>query len=176
MTEDADAIGAFVAKHDQPGFSVYRCINPLKPGSRRRAKDTVLHIERVCLDLDFKSIEERPGEIDNILLTKLAGGLEPTRVVNSGGGLHITWELKEPAEPDDPDIARAWAYLIDLLAADRAISHAAALLRVEGTHNTKRGDRVRVEATWDSGNPVDISEFENLADKLGERPLLTRKA
>ena len=176
FTEDAEVIGAFIAKHDQPGFSVYRCINPLKPGSRRRCKDTILHIERVCVDLDFKSIEESPEEIERILLTTLSGVLEPTSVVRSGGGLHVKWELKEPVEPDDPTIVRAWSYLIDLLGGDRAISHAAALLREEGTHNTKRGEPgVLVEALWGSGNTVDITGFADLEDKLGARPLLTRR-
>jgi hypothetical protein len=111
-----------------------------------------------------------------VLLNTLSGVLEPTRVVKSGGGLHVKWELKEPVEPDDPTVARAWSYLISLLGADPSISHAAALLREEGTHNSKRGDPVLVEAVWGSGNPVDITEFENLSDKLGDRPLLTKKA
>jgi hypothetical protein len=175
FSEDDAAIAAFVSRNDQPGRSVFECPNPLKPGSRTRDKETILQDETIVSDLDFRTIEEDPKEVDRILVEKFARAIEPTYVVKSGGGLHVKFKLKEPVAPDDPSAQRVRDFLIWLLAADPMVCNPASLIRVEGTHNTKYGEPVLVERDWGSENPVDLSELVDLIDEFSG-PLLTRKA
>jgi hypothetical protein len=177
FSDDPGAIAAFVAKWDRPGWAVYRCVNPLRPGSRRRSIEDVEAIERFCIDLDFKDLVEVPEEIDAKLLQL---PLEPTAVRNSGGGRHIDFELNEPIDAGDDDhFARAREVLKRLTAAlsgDPAPAHPAALLREEGSHNSKReGEPVLVETLWGSGKPVDITDIEAMLDLLPEAGMFTRK-
>jgi hypothetical protein len=98
FSDDPAEIEKFKALHDHPGCGVYRCVNPLKPGSRRRVIQNVEQVERIVVDVDFKTIAETRDEV----YARLIGlDLEPTQAVMSGGGWHLKWELKEPIEADD---------------------------------------------------------------------------
>ena len=175
FSDDPNEIDEFVAKHDRPGFAVYRCVSPLKDSATRRCLDDVARIERLCIDLDFKDIEETEREVDDKLLQL---PLPATWVRNSGGGRHIELGLKEPIEADDPEFPKACALLKRLtacLSGDPAPAHPAALLRELGTHNTKRGDSVLVQTLWGSGEPVDVSEIEALCDLLPDAGIFKLK-
>jgi hypothetical protein len=175
---DADKIIAtFIEKHDRPGFAVYKCVNPLVHGARRRGLDTIDAVHEVAIDLDFKDVDETPEEVDEGLLHLR---VPPTEVRNSGGGRHIVWKLKEPIyATDQEDYARACALIKDLtarLCGDPAPAHPAALLRARGTLNSKRaGAPVLVEPLWGSSRPVDITELGDQRDDLPEGGLFTRK-
>ena len=165
-SDDPGEIDAFVKKHDVPGRAVYCCTNPLVPGASRRCIETVARIERLSFDVDFKDLAESPAEIDARLRDL---PLMPTTVNDSGGGRHVVWELREPIEAGDPlfDGAReTLRRLTARLSADPAPAHPAALLRVVGTHNSKRGEPVPVRPLWGSGRPVDIADLETLVDLL----------
>jgi hypothetical protein len=70
-----------------------------------RTIQNVAQIERIVVDVDFKTVTETRDEVYT-LLTML--DLEPTQAVMSGGGWHLKWELKEPIEADDEEgIAKA---------------------------------------------------------------------
>jgi hypothetical protein len=57
-----------------------------------------------------------------------------------------------------------------LLCGDPAPDHAAALLRVVGSHNSKYGEP-RLCRVVQPGEPVDITEIEELINLLADRPL-----
>jgi hypothetical protein len=176
FTDDADAIAAFAAKWDVPGRAVYICPNPLLPDAKRRCLETVAAIVVIFADLDFKDIVEAPEEVGQ-RLRQLP--LQPTWARASGGGYHVGYELKEPIERADDDYFRraqeVQKRLVACLSADPAPSHAAALLRMEGTHNTKRGDPVLCETLWGSGDPVDLTDIEAMIDLLPEAGMFTRR-
>jgi hypothetical protein len=176
-SDDPAAIAAFTKRWDIPGRGVYQCVNPLRLGSTRRCIENVAAIERIPADLDFKDLEEAAEEIDARLLQL---PVQPTEVRNSGGGRHIVYELAEPIEADDSTyFERGRAVLKRLaacLSADPAPAHPAALLRMPGSHNSKReGEPVLVEALWGSGLPVDITDIESMLDDLPEQGIFRRK-
>ena len=177
ITDDQDAITTFIAQWDIPGRGVYACVSPLKEGATRRSLETVAAIVQPHVDIDFKDLEERPDEIDAKLLQL---PLEPTWVRNSGGGRHVIYELHEPIEASDVEyFQRACVVLKRLTAAlsgDPAPAHPAALLRVAGTHNSKRpGEPVSAETLWGSGKTIDLTDAEALIDLLPETGSFTRK-
>src|SRR5262245_20174752 len=157
ISDDPKAIAAFVKRWDVPGRGVYCCINPLRPGATRRAVDTVGAIERLPVDIDFKDLAAGPEEVEQRLQSL---PLPPTWVRRSGGGLHVGWELKEPVAADDTEgfqqICALHKRLVAALSGDPAVAHPAALLRVIGTHNSKRGEGVRVESVGGSGKSADL--------------------
>ena len=101
-------------------------------------------------------------------------------VNDSGGGRHAVYELKEPVDADDPitfdRVRQLMKAQAAALSADPAPTHPAALLRVAGTHNSKRGEPVLVRPLWGSGMPVDITEIEALVELLPTNGIFTRKA
>ena len=174
--DEEGEIRRFVERHDRPGFAVYRCVSPLKEGSTRRSLEDVDQIDKFCVDVDFKDLEEDPETVKSRLLQL---PLSPTLVLESGGGLHLVFLLKEPIYTDEPEFAAACALLKQLtrcLSGDPAPAHPAALLREVGTHNSKRGEPVQVRPLWGSGQPVDVSEIEALCDLLPEEGTFTRRA
>src|SRR5205814_8741057 len=101
-------------------------------------------------------------------------------VRRSGGGLHVGFELREPVEADDSGYFRQacglYKRLVAALSGDPAVAHPAVLLRMEGTHNSKRGAPIRVETLWGTGKPVDLSEVEALIELLPAEDMFERKA
>jgi hypothetical protein len=177
FTDNTEEMERFKAQHDQPGRGVYRCVNPLKPGSRKRTLDNILQIERFVVDLDYKTISETPEEI-YAKLVQLP--LEPTAAVLSGGGWHLWWELREPVDCADGEAManaiRLGKQLSHALGGDPAPTNPHSLIREKGSVNYKYAQPALVEAKWGSSSPVDITELEELVELLGDRPYLTYTA
>src|SRR5262245_38975071 len=176
ISDNPEKIAAFVKRWDIPGRGVYRCINSLRANAVRRSIETIETIERLVVDIDFKDLTAAPAEVEQRLRHL---PLQPTWVRRSGGGLHVGWELKEPVAADEAENFRhacdLHKQLVAALSGDPAVAHPAALLRVEGTHNTKRGKPVLVESLWDNGKPVDLSEIEALVERLPPEGMFARK-
>jgi hypothetical protein len=166
---------AFVLREDkQPGRGIYYCIGKLRDDARSRCKDTVGAVDHVVVDLDLKNIEQPRDEVMRTLCELV---LPPTEIRDSGFGLHADWYLKERLD-DEAGMAQAEATtkrLVSLLAGDPAPTHRAALMRLPGTHNTKDGTPRRCHTIWESDIRCDVSEFDEVFDLYGDRPLLTRK-
>jgi AAA domain len=162
-------------RHDQPGWGVYRCPNPLKDGATTRSKDTIKEVRSIRIDVDGKGITETLEEVDAHLANML---LPPDTVIDSGRGRHPDWALKEPIPTDDAEmIARVDAVrerLVEILCADPAPAHQAALFREPGTHNAKDGAWIECRVLHNSGAAVDLTELEDMV-ALYDRPLLTPK-
>src|SRR5262245_30721778 len=108
IVDSDEARDAFVRKYDVPGRPVYWCPNPLKDGATRRSLETVAAIECLFFDIDFRDLAVSPDEIDARLLQL---PLEPTSVLNSGGGRHLYLKLKEPVSADDTEMFDRLRYL-----------------------------------------------------------------
>jgi len=165
FSDKPDAIQAFIDRwHGVVGYSIYSCVGLLRDGARRRDLNTVEALRFLHVDVDFRSVAASPEEIDRVLRQL---PLRP-EVRDSGGGRHVVWWLKEPALAGTPEFARVnelRTQLTRALGGDPAPNHAAALLRAVGTWNRKHGEP-RLCQIIQEGEPVDITELEELADLL----------
>ena len=105
----------------------------LRADDTNGGKDNLSHIPAVFCDVDYKDI---PREI--FIDRFKSFPFKPSITVKSGGGVHLYWILKEPAEPSDiyavENINRRIAMALggDLNACD-----ASRILRIPGTDNIK---------------------------------------
>jgi AAA domain len=175
ISDDTAKLEEWAKRHDQPGWGVYRCPNPLKDGATTRSKDTIAAVVSVRIDVDGKDVAETLPEVDAHLNNML---LPPTSIIDSGRGRHADWELKEPISTDDAEmVARVDAVrkrLVEILCADPAPAHQAALFREPGTHNAKEGAWTECKVLHNGGSAVDVTELEEMV-ALYDRPLLTPK-
>lgn len=176
VTDDPAAITAFIRRWDKPGHGVFACLNSLRSGATRRSIETIGAIEQLAVDLDLKDLTATPEEVEE----RLRGlPLAPTWVRRSGGGFHVGLELREPVEASDAEYFQQTCdlhkRLVAALSGDPAVAHPAALLRVEGTCNTKRSTPIRCERLWGSGKPVDLSEIEALIELLPSGGMFERR-
>lgn len=130
-SRDVEDIVQFCTKHDEPGFAIYYCVSSIDGTARNL--ETVSETPILWADIDYKNVVETPEEILK-RVRKLP--LPPSRIHATGNGLHLIWELTEPYKGDPGPTLRR---LADVLSGDRAVCHAAALLRMPGTHNSKDG-------------------------------------
>jgi len=172
-SEDPALIERWVKAENRPGFSIYDCPNPLKPGAARHGKDSLAAIEEIFCDIDFKSIVETAEQVDEKLAQLL---LTPSLLVDSGHGRHPRYRLKEKIPYDDPHFDRACIVqekLIVYFAADPQV-RPWSLLRRPGTLNSKHEPHVLCQVVQ-QGVAVDLTELEELCDLVEGAPLLTRK-
>ncbi|NWF91927.1 MAG: AAA family ATPase [Syntrophaceae bacterium] len=99
-------------------------------------KKGVIEIPCLWVDLDLKEFTEEGMKMIRKRFKEFP--LKPSLVVNSGGGVHLYWKLKEPLS--DAEIAIAEDYLKRLASffeADTASTDASRILRMPGTLNYK---------------------------------------
>jgi hypothetical protein len=172
-SDDDNLIARWIKAEDRPGFSIYDCPNPLKPGATRHGKEAIAAIRVVYVDTDFRHIVEAADEIDRRLADLL---LTPSELVDSGHGRHIKYELKEEIPCDDPDFERVCALqaaLIEYFAGDPQV-RPWSLLRRPGTTNSKEEPHVPCRVLRRSG-PVDLTELQDMVELVAGTTLLTRK-
>lgn len=166
-----EEVDRFVHRWDRPKRGLFVCVGTV--ADTKRTKDNVR--ETVCLhaDVDFKNLAEDEPTIRAALATLPT---PPSIIVRSGNGLHLYWLFREPVDtqPNLERLEAALRKLADAVGGDPAVCHVAALMRLPGTHNTKRGDfrEVKIEHL----NSDVRYELEDLEDWLDEqRPVLGRK-
>jgi AAA domain len=167
ISDDPVAIDAFVRKWDVPGRGVYECVSTLKPGATRRALETVDELYQIHVDIDLRALATPSEEV----LSKLQALPLPLELRDSGGGYHVIAPLKESAHAGTPEFEHANQLrksLTRLLCGDPMPDHAAALLRVVGSHNSKYGE-LRLCRIIRPGKSVDVTEVEELIGLLGDR-------
>jgi hypothetical protein len=173
ISDDQDAIETFVETWDRPGRSLYECVATLKPGATRRCLETVGALHFIHVDIDLRTLDTPQDEV----LARLQALPLPLEIRDSGGGFHVIPLLKEPAEAGTPEferINRARKRLTRTLCGDPAPDHAAALLRVVGSHNFKYGEP-RPCRVIQTGAPTDLTEIEELVDLLADNPLFVAR-
>lgn len=96
-------------------------------------KENILNIPTVWVDVDFK---DTPRDIAAEKLKKFP--FKPSVIIKSGGGVHLYWRLKEPAEKADIGTIEDINHRIaDQLGGDHNSCDAARILRVPDTLNHK---------------------------------------
>ena len=150
---DKDKAAWFAQKMDERSHTIYYALATFKDtfknkNGKLRLKRTHKNVERlksIWLDIDFKDCPATE------LIPKLGQFLKdaklpkPTIIVNSGGGLHVYWCLKEAVSVSEwVPLAEGLKELCkthDLPADHVCTSDAARVLRPIGTHNRKHGEK-----------------------------------
>jgi P4 family phage/plasmid primase-like protien len=172
-------ITSFLEKWDKPGRGLFFCVGTVKGGDKRNKANIV---ETPCLftDLDPDKIDGLPRDNSAVRiemlhqLTRLK--YQPSIIVWSGSGLHCYWLFKEPVDTqaNAERIEALLRQLADVVAGDLPVCEISRVLRLPGSHNTKRGE-------W---NPVEIIELhperryemDDLEEWLAEQsPVMLRK-
>jgi hypothetical protein len=133
-TRDVDRIVRFCQKHDVPGFGVYYCVSSID--GPKRSIETVGETPIVWFDIDFKDIKATPEQALEVVK---ALEVPPTRIHASGNGLHGIYILTEPIAAGE-NIRTVLRRLADIVGGDLKVCQPAALMRMPGTHNSKRGE------------------------------------
>jgi RecA-family ATPase len=174
LTRSTAQITDFIARHDQPGYGCFVCVNPIKDKATRRAEETVAAIICAHVDIDFSQVKETPEEIERIVS---ALSWAPSRMHHSGHGLHLFWFL-DPALDGSPESKAAHKQLLkriaELLGGDPAACLIPQLMRLPGTTNSKNGERHEVRIL---NRPDLYCDHAMLTAALGASPapLLHRK-
>jgi len=185
-TREVKDIEAFIAKWDGPDRGLFYSAGTLKPGSKARNKIQVDEIAFLFADIDLKDIEDSLEDVERKLKTLK---YPPSIMVRSGNGVHGIWMLTEvitnPAGAlgEMDRIEADLKLLADLVGGDHSVCEIARLLRLPGTHNTKRGENKEVIVS----HPVDLFDItgktqlklyhlEDLEEWLAETsPVILRK-
>jgi hypothetical protein len=99
------------------------------------SKEGIDEIPWLWCDIDI--VKESPG-YDHFVQVYKNFPLKPSVLINSGGGYHLYWLLKEPAPKDDiPRIENLLKRIALHLGGDMAATDASRILRLPGTYNLK---------------------------------------
>ena len=163
---------AFARRHDRPGMGVYDCVSPLK--ERRRAKSAVAEIPGLHWDIDARHVGEPKEQIIEKAREKLQSFKLLSRLTDSGRGVHVYIDFREPIEAGTPEADKAQDVLRRMaahLGADMAPTHFAALMRRPGTDNSKEGGGP-CQVMVDTGARCELSDIETYLDLVeGNGPL-----
>ena len=176
ITRDAADIDAFVQRWNRKGRGLFFCVSTIAPAAIRRAKDTLAELTGLHADIDFKSVDAAPDEIERAL-----GQLRllPSYVICSGNGFHVYYVFREGIEASPENKARVEAalrLLADHLGGDLQCAEAARLMRLPGSHNTKNDAWTEVRTIVDP-HPPRRFELDDLEEWLSEvSPVIRRKA
>lgn len=163
--ENVAAMRRFVQEHK--GEQVYFGVATRKSNANGTA-DNTLHLPAFFCDLDFKTTSEQDARVR---LT--SSPLQPSLVINSGGGLHCYWTLKEPI---DLTVERASATtmlrrLAQYFGGDMACAEVARVLRVPGTKNHKYAPpRPVVIEVLEGDRDYNPSDFDSWLPTVAHEP------
>ena len=174
FTRDPADIAAFMKKWDRPKRGLFFCVATMRPDGGRRAKENAAEIVVLHADVDTKDIDL---SVDEILRRLGQLRLLPTWVVLTGHGFHLYWVLREalPATPETIERVEACLRLLcEHVGGDRACNEISRLMRLPGSHNSKRGEWLPVEALLE--RPNKRYELDEVEDWICEAaPLIRRR-
>ena len=140
-------------------------------------------------DIDFK---DQPERVAGEALNRFP--LEPSAVVESGGGLHLHWFLKNPLDPqvEGKRVEVVLRRLAERLGGDRNACDVSRVLRLPGTQNFKytpsrecrvrelyadrRYDFIELEGLFPSGPPHALGDTKTITGVKGGVPQGKRNA
>lgn len=154
LSRDIDALEKFAKKWDVPGRGTFYCVSTM---AGRRNKENAVETKMVHVDIDLKSVDL---PVEEVLARLDALDKPPSRVHNSGHGLHALWVLDQPVKADDR-VEVVLKRFARATAGDQMVTQVACLMRLPGTHNSKGGDRLEVTVLRDTGRVWDFEELED---------------
>lgn len=176
-TRDADDIAKFVTKWDRPRRGLFFCVGTVKAG-QRRAKENIVEVIGLHADIDLKDISDTRSDVEH----KLAQlRLPPSVLVFSGHGIHAYWLFKEAITLSDGNareseierVEQALRLLADLVGGDPQVCEISRLMRLPGTHNTKRDAWTEVRTIKDGPERYELDDIEEWLAETS--PVILRK-
>ena len=176
----AEAARTWIAKH-QGRFNLYFSINNLRGRTNKKSsKGDVKALVALHVDLDDKDFSDGRAGITAKLAT-LPADLQPSVVVDSGGGLQAFWPLREPV-PINGNAAALERYsraLAELLGGDHCWN-IDRIMRLPGTVNLpdakkRAASRVPVVARlvqFDAERLYDLTQFDALLSAEPNQPVV----
>jgi KaiC/GvpD/RAD55 family RecA-like ATPase len=146
------------------GYNVYYFVNP--PTSLNSDKPTdgsdIDTFSWVFIDMDLK--DKIYASKEQFIETILAADLAPTRIVDSGNGVHVYWRV---TNLDAMSYLRFQRRLCRMFKTDEAVSKICQLMRWPGSFNTKRKEFVKCELVCEEeGNIYTAEEFDKLLPSI----------
>lgn len=172
-TRNPTELARFIEKYDRARRGLFFCVSTLRPDAPRRAKDAISEITLLHADIDLKDVSV---SLEEVVETLKAVRLPPSILVRSGNGIHAYWLLTEAFGLDDLDrVESTLKLLADTVGGDQQCTEASRLMRVPGTHNTKRGAFTPVVLEHADYNRR--YELDDIEEWLAETsPVIRRKA
>lgn len=154
-SRDAAEIEAFVIAGDKEGRATYFCVSSIRGEERRNLRNAV-ELPFLHSDIDLKDVS-----LDRDQVVAVLRGLPkpPSRIHLSGNGVHAYWRLDRAALSGDARVSAILKKIALAVAGDKSVTHAAALMRMPGSHNSKRGEWKEVEVLDDSGDRYSLDEM-----------------
>jgi hypothetical protein len=169
ITRDLNKIGSFRDKWDRPEHEcgIYYHAATLKPGARRRIKQNCHQFNVLFSDVDDVN-HELSRDLTRALLEQAE--YPPTLIVDSGHGLQAYWLLTEPCTDADR-IEKARKAIQNITASDN-VADAARVMRLVGSHNSKKGNGEWLTVEIISLNPECRYRLDDLEHWLERAPII----
>lgn len=129
-------------------------------------KEHIAEIPTVWVDIDFKHVPQ-----DHAKRAVWEFPQRPSLLIESGGGYHIYWRLKESATKDD--IAQVEALnrqLAEYLGGDMGATDASRILRLPETFNQKYDPPRPVKVIWQNTFDYNLDDLAAAAPRLAGAP------
>ena len=149
-----------IIKYNQEGYNIYYLPNHPKVYQRGVILDgTHIDVFDWCfVDFDCKSgnYDSKDSFIDAVIATSII----PTKVIDSGNGIHAYWRV---TNLDAMSYLRIQRRLLRLLRTDEAVSKIFQLMRLPGTLNTKiQGNPVNCVELYQNDTQYSCEELDKL--------------
>jgi len=169
ITRDLDKIEGFRDKWDRPEHEcgIYFHAATLKVGADRRIKNNCRQFSALFSDTDDAN-HEMSRDMARALLEQAE--YPPTLIVDSGHGLQPYWLLIKPCN-DASRIEKARKAIQNITASDN-VADAARVMRLVGSHNSKKGNGEWLTAEIVSQNPECRYRLEDLERWLERAPVI----
>lgn len=170
-TRSEAKIASFVERRDVAGFGTFYAVSTIRPNCPRK-KEFAEELKFLFADIDCKDIDLDPAEILRRLLSLPC---PPSRIHATGNGFHVIWLLNRAVLRDGMEAAEVLLRRIARhLAGDPSVAHSVALLRVPGTHNSKRGEWRPVTVVKEGNERYDLAQIDAWLSSARE-PVMVRK-
>jgi hypothetical protein len=172
ITRKIDEVKGFRDKWDRPEHEcgIYFHTATLKHDAARRITQNCYHFISLFSDVDDAN-HELSRDVARALLEQAE--YPPTLIVDSGHGLQAYWLLTEPCTDADR-IEKARKAIQNITASDN-VADAARVMRLVGSHNSKRGNGEWLNVEIVSHNPECRYRLEDLEHWLEHAPVIIRR-
>lgn len=152
-----------IHQYNSKGYNIYYL--PNTPGieySTPISGSDIINFDWVFVDWDSKT-KTHPDKY-SFLASIGDSGIEPTKVIDSGGGIHVYWRVYNL---DPISYLRFQRRLMRLFNTDEAVGQLFQLMRVPGTINTKNKDHpVKCEELYSNGKEYTAEELDALLPSI----------
>ncbi len=147
-----------IAKFNRQGYNVYYLPNPPTLEFTHPVNGShITEFKYVFVDFDLKSktYESKEAFYEAVA----SSGLEPSKLVDSGNGVHVYWEV---TNLDALSYLRFQRRLCRLFKTDEAVSKICQLMRLPGTLNTKREPYLPCNLLFEEPNAYSAEMLDKL--------------